>query len=52
MTGGFFVAILLIGVPISFVLTISAALYVWLSGNHTRYGSYMQQLFWPFHCSC
>ena len=45
MTGGFFVAILLIGVPISFVLTISAALYVWLSGNHTLYGSYMQQLF-------
>ena len=45
MTGAFFVAILLIGVPISFVLTISAALYVWLSGNHTLYGSYMQQLF-------
>ncbi len=45
MTGGFFIAMLLIGVPISFVLTISAALYVWLSGNHTLYGSYMQQLF-------
>lgn len=45
MTGGFFVAILLIGVPISFVLAISAVLYVWLSGNHTLYGSYMQQLF-------
>ena len=45
MSGGIFVAILLIGVPISFVLMISAAVYVWLSGNQALYGSFMQQLF-------
>ena len=45
MTGGLFIAILLIGVPISFVLMISAAVYVWLSGNQTLYDSFMQQLF-------
>ena len=45
MTGGLFIVILLAGVPISFVLTISAAVYVWLSGNPTLYGSFMQQLF-------
>ena len=45
MTGGIFIAILLIGVPISFVLMISAAVYVWLSGNQMLYGSFMQQLF-------
>ena len=45
MTGGIFVGILLVGVPISFVLLISATAYIWLSGNQTLYGSFMQQLF-------
>ena len=45
MTGGIFIAMLLIGVPISFVLMISAAVYIWLSGNQMLYGSFMQQLF-------
>ena len=37
--------LLMAGVPISFVLAISAAVYVRLSGNETLYGSFMQQLF-------
>lgn len=45
MTGALFLVILLVGVPISFVLMISAAAYVWLSGNQMLYGSFMQQLF-------
>ena len=45
MSGGIFLITLLAGVPISFVLMISAAAYVWLSGNQTLYGSFMQQLF-------
>ena len=45
MTGGIFLATLLIGVPISFVLMISAAAYIWLSGNQMLYGAFMQQLF-------
>ena len=45
MSGAVFIVILLIGVPISFVLAITAALYVWLSGNEALYGSFMQQLF-------
>ena len=45
MSGGIFVITLLAGVPISFVLMVSAAAYVRLSGNQTLYGSFMQQLF-------
>ena len=45
MTGGIFIGLLLVGVPISFVLMISATLYIWLSGNETLYASFMQQLF-------
>ena len=45
MTGGIFLATLLIGVPISLVLMISAAAYIWLSGNQMLYGAFMQQLF-------
>ena len=45
MSGGIFFVTLLAGVPISFVLMISAVAYVWLSGNQALYGSFMQQLF-------
>jgi TRAP-type mannitol/chloroaromatic compound transport system permease large subunit len=45
MTGAVFSAILLAGVPISFVLMITGSLYIWLSGNGALYGSFMQQLF-------
>ncbi|MEM8878061.1 MAG: TRAP transporter large permease [Pseudomonadota bacterium] len=45
MTGAVFAAILLAGVPISFVLMITGTLYIWLSGNSALYGSFMQQLF-------
>ena len=45
MSGGIFFVTLLAGVPISFVLMISAVAYVRLSGNQALYGSFMQQLF-------
>jgi TRAP-type mannitol/chloroaromatic compound transport system permease large subunit len=45
MTGAVFAAILLAGVPISFVLMITGTLYIWLSGNSALFGSFMQQLF-------
>lgn len=45
MTGGLFLLLLTFGVPISFVLMIVAAAYIWLSDNQMLFSSYMQQLF-------
>ncbi|MCR9220965.1 MAG: TRAP transporter large permease [Alphaproteobacteria bacterium] len=45
MTGGVFLTLLLIGLPISFVLMVTAAVYIWLTDNTALYGSFMQQLF-------
>ncbi|GIX12665.1 MAG: C4-dicarboxylate ABC transporter permease [Paracoccaceae bacterium] len=45
MTGAVFLALLLVGLPIGFVLMGTAVAYVYLTGNTTLYASFMQQLF-------
>ncbi len=37
--------LLLVGMPISFVLMVTASAYIWQSGNDALFGSFMQQLF-------
>lgn len=45
MVAAVFLVLLLLGVPISLVLALTAAAYIQLSGNDTLFLSYVQQLF-------